>query len=231
MKVVNVMKRRLRRFPVILTVALIAVAAAVLYFVLRPKPTGGELYAPDFDGGFEVYVLEGYRSETFRGDQGWEFINEPHDLWKVTDENTKNQIYELCRQVESVRQVSAYDTWIGRGEIMQYGPVSWIDTGDFCYNFEYIEASDDNPAYSTMCDEIAENAALLTFKRVDMSSNTEGEAAYDYYGPDFMDDGSGIVEKMTFGWYSTMSEDTYAELRALIDGLDNTNAQVVKSYE
>ena len=85
--------------------------AAVLFYFLRPQsptgePVGGEVYPPDLDNGYTVYIEADheYSASTYTG-----LSEDPHDIREVTDELLKKEMADLCLQIEQCRKFMLVD--------------------------------------------------------------------------------------------------------------------------
>ena len=229
--------RRKMRVICAMVILISVIGAITVYSILCAKPAGGAFYSGDFQDGFDIYVIEGYLEESSKesGRQSW---RSPHALWEVSDTEIKRQLYELGEEIESVRALRpAHDFLFGfyPGE---RGPIIFIDTGDYWYRLqtdfgeqtfaEYIAQG--NGGYPEIYDEIAPGTPLFQFYRMERREET---VIYDAgVWVDFLSDPEdSVTSDFENGWYSTMPQDSYEELLALIESLDDTNSKLLQTIE
>ncbi|MGM9522478.1 MAG: hypothetical protein ACI3VB_08375 [Oscillospiraceae bacterium] len=185
---------------------------AVWLLCCTPKLVGGELYTGDFKDGFTIYFEEAHDGGNSSQDGLYE---ELHVVWRAVDQSTADDVYQLCRSIQSYRKYdSGIDLLIGGATAdftFHHLPTIYISAGDAGYRIELInrqELEQEGWPYQIFT-EI--DGPVIRFYRIDMTLKPEDVSeleflmtAYDM----FIDDGAEISE----GWYSTMTQDSYDEL-------------------
>ena len=210
-------------FPIILIIV------GLMWFLYNPGLVGGELHAPDFENGYSLYVRESH-DLLFSRDEGFRVT--PHTIWMITDENTKDTIYELCGDLISYREFfPERDVMAGTPEKFAYLPQIYFVTESYGYyigiiNWESYAGPGWN--YLPIKNEIFGIPALRVW-RADLSLKPDDEDLLDfldtYHGADSVNrEGSG-------GWYSTMPQAGFDALLSLLSGVDSTIAEVFATIE
>lgn len=104
-------KRKNRKAIVFSATGSILLIAAALFYILCPQsPTGelvgGEVYPPDLDNGYTIYIEEAheYSASTYTG-----LSEAPHDIREITDDMLKGEIADLCLQIDQCREFMLVD--------------------------------------------------------------------------------------------------------------------------
>ena len=223
------MSKKLTYIRIIFVFSLILIIA-LLFVFLQPKPTGGEIYAPDFKDGFSLYVEE---EHSIYFSLHSPFIETPHTLWLVTDESVKTAVYNLCSNLERYREfLVGSDVMLGMPSVRDYLPKIFFETPLYGYTIEVINwrnygdsTWDSMPIKVEMFDE-----PVLYVKRYDFSMRQKNEDTLGfferYYGADSLN-----TEYEGLGWYSTLSQEQLDELLYLLSAIGTENAEIAKSIE
>ncbi len=177
--------------------------------------TGGELYAPDFEDGYEIYVEESYTL----GEEA------THTLWRVTDDILKEEIYSMGSQIQCYRERSGDSMMYGTGEILpcvyfvteNYGysicPMNWSEKTLATTQHIIREELDDGPCflvYRVALEDKPSSLSSLEYTR--LCYMTESDSAQDSLNGD-----SG------YGWFSVLPQDEYDEWIQLLESAGSNN--------
>ncbi len=184
--------------------------------------TGGELYAPDFDNGFEVYVEEGYLPEE----------GTTHILWRAEDDFYKKELYQVGAQLQCYRERSPnnYDWQTLFGGTAEILPSVYFITEKYGYAVIPLNWDDSHLRMldGILMEELEEQPCFVVY-RVDLSEKPSSLSALEYtrfyphnhsYVPDSLNGEDGI------GWISLLPPENYEEWNALLDSAGSGNCTV-----
>ncbi|MCL2126030.1 MAG: hypothetical protein FWH33_08615 [Oscillospiraceae bacterium] len=193
----------------------------IIWSLLQHRLKGGELFEPDFDNGFDLYIEERYTQYLVNNI----YEIDPHSLWLITNDDYKNSIYSICKTAVNYREFYLiHDVVFGTPYVFTYLPQIYFDTGTYVYRIQivnwdnYVGSSWDS--YSIK-NEMADSPLLLIW-RFDVSSMPADVFVYDYVraesGRDSLNSEGGG------GWYSTIPREKIDELHDLLAGIGNNVA-------
>ena len=205
---------------------LLVLCAFLIWLALRPSLNGGELYSPDFKGGFDLYIEDSYIIKYSANN----FEAEPHSTWLVTEDQVKASIYGICKHIEVYREFDpASDIMLGTPPSFTYLPTIYIGTQSFGYIIEILNwsnYSNDSWKYFPIRSELYGSPVLRVF-RYDLSQKPDDGSFVSFmdncWGPDSMNTESGS------GWYSVLTQSRLDELLILLSGIDSSNAELFSS--
>ena len=191
-------------------------------------PTGGELFAPDFANGVELYVEEAYTLSYSREED--KYTETPHAVWRVTNGGVKTNIRSLCGELRQYRQQERIsDFMLGTTERYEYLPRCYLVTDAVCYRIQIVNW-DNHTGYEWSEFPIRTERfrePTLEVSRLDLSQKPADETpvgyARGYFGPDSLNGEGGA------GWYSTLSQDSLDRLLHLLGSVGAENAKIAET--
>lgn len=211
--------------PAITWSILVLLLMGMIWRTVSCRPTGGEVYVPDFAHGVKIYVEEGYSSVS----DGITEEPEPHAIWFVTDAEFHEEILHLCREIRQYRQVEkSSDIMLGAPDGFKYLPRVYLVTEAICYRIEILnwENYSGNAWLRFPIRQECFGQPMMCMHRIDLSLMPEGETPYSfakaYFGSDTMNSESGA------GWYAAMPQESMDALLRLLLHIGTENAEKVE---
>jgi hypothetical protein len=212
------------RITIFLYLLILSVNVLALVLSRQQKLVGGELYAPDFKDGFRLYVTESY------------IVNHnphsttPHSTWTVTDEELKNAVYRLCRDIKSHIINDPGRLPAGVPSFLRVSPQIIFITESYGYKIQSIDWQNflQRDADSLGLGELFGKPVLYIF-RIDLTkkpADIENALGYirSYTLPDSVN--NSLTNGYGNGWISTMPRGSFDELLSVLNTIDNSVAEV-----
>jgi hypothetical protein len=193
----------------------------------QQKLVGGELFASDFKDGFRLYVTESY---IINYNPNMTSSTTPHSTWMVTDEELKNAVYRLCRDIKSHIINDPVRFLAGTPSFLRVSPQIIFITESYGYKMRSIDWRNykERDAYSMgLSDFFGE--PVFYFSRIDLTKKpTDIEDALGYIKSYSHADSvnHSLTNGYGAGWISTMPRKSFDELLNILNAIDNTVAGV-----
>lgn len=187
----------------------------LLIFIALLIPQGGEIYEPDFLFGYDVYVRPSY---VFAEDAQLQ-------TWKVTDRNTEKALFRLCQKMDTYRAKDAVDVLLGcvsNGTCIDHAII--LEAGKYCYTIRPMEWEKGINAQEGVADDMY-GKPLLEVNRLSLWGKDADTDLFSYL--DFANLEETIGLDGTWSWYSTLTQEEFDELLALLETVGESNAELV----
>lgn len=179
------------------------------------SPVGGTICEGDLKSNYDLYVAEECSGDTY--DQA---------IWHVTDNDVKQDIYELCLDITQYREVVAvWDIMLGgEANTIQLPRIFFVgkSIGYKVYILNWENYSGEEWASFPIKNE-AFGEPIIWLWRIDLKECPEGISKLDYvksYGRrDSLNNEGGL------GWYSTMPLSEFEALLVLLGQVDGRCAE------
>ncbi len=194
--------------------------------------TGGELYAPDFDDGYEVYVEERFTR--------WE--DATHTLWRAEDDSYKEELYQLCTQLQCYRERGCDsdgnrtgDSQSLVGTFDEMLPSIYFVTEKYGYAVIPLNWSDKTlrTLDGLLLEELGEQPCFVVH-RVDLDEKPSSLSALDYtrfFPYNDMYERDSLNGENGYGWISLLSPENYEEWLDLLDSAGSGNCTAEEELE
>jgi hypothetical protein len=204
----------------LLSITAIVLSAFAAFLLIRPKPVGGELFAPDFRNGFHLYVVEEH-IDYYNPDE-----ETPHNTWTVIDEGTKDAVYQLFDDMKSYIEHDPAHILLGDPPMFWVLPETYFITESYGYRIRILDWRNYRREIYAEYMRISElyREPVLYVDRIDMALNTENEDYFDYLSGYIGQD--SLNSAWYRGWISTMPRESFDELLSLLNSIDSTVAEV-----
>lgn len=195
---------------------LLAIVSSVF---LKKIPSGGEIYASDFDEGYLLY-LESIKIDTVSK----EIIS---NIYQINDNNVSSELLKICSSINCYREIEAAKDIMLAGTQLQEELRLYFLTSNYCYKIIPINWENYSSVSWSQYPIKQERADKPTLKvwRIDLFDVAAEDFlsyAQNFQGQDSLNSEGGI------GWYSILSTDLYSKLLELMASLNNSSMIVAR---
>lgn len=216
----------LRKKVLLSVLAVIILVLICVSYYFCNEPVGGKVSERDLIGGYDLYITEEYLFEWYLFD-GYTVASE-HNIYKVNDRDTKEQIIKLLDNLKCVREFnSAHDLLLGGdAQRVNHRPSICIICGDIGYFIRYFNR-EDQPDSLPILQEVS-NKRIFTVSRIDMTECPADISAYDY-AAEYLDHDTLNRSGFGYGWYSVMDDAESEKLVELLYGINEECAEIYRT--
>lgn len=187
----------------------------LLIFIALLIPQGGEIYEPDFLLGYDVYVRPSYVVSESATPQ----------KWAITDKAAEKAIFRLCQKMDTYRAKDAVDVLLGgvsNGICLDH--VIILEAGKYCYTIRPMEWGNGINAQEAVADDMY-GKPLLEVNRFSLWGKDADTDLFSYLKSTNLEETIGLDG--TWSWYSTLTQEEFDEVLALLETVGEENAELI----
>lgn len=187
----------------------------LLIFIALLIPQGGEIYEPDFLFGYDVYVRPSY---VFAEDAQLQ-------TWKVTDRNTEKALFRLCQKMDTYQAKDMTEILLGGVfDGLQMDHMIYLAAGKYCYIIRPMEWENGINAQEEVADDMY-GKPLLEVNRLSLWGKNGDTDLFSYLNSADLEETIGL--NSTVSWYSTLTQEEFDEVLALLETVGEENAELI----